>query len=694
MDTLQTSSCENNLKQVLKSKDCKPTHFRSDSHSARILESLQSLLKNEVLCDIRLEADDAYIKQHFLEVVKGEDFLFLSSKDLIWLISSNDLAVPFEEKVFECVIKWVKHDLDCRKDCLPKLMEHVRLPLLKPDTLFNISEEPLLKNSPKCKDFVYDALQFNLQKSVQHFAIPKTIRCKPRQFGGPQKVILMFSLRSDTSPNCYTEWYDPAMKRRRNAPGLNECRKFAGLCVIRDQFVFAVGGVNELSSKSVRMLDVSLQSPSWVPMVDMLVSRIRQGVGVLDNCIYAVGGGDEYNALNSVEFARIATPTPSPLPRAKPVKRRDMSVKEMDTIQASYGENNLKQVMISNDCKPTNFRNNYHSVRLLEDLQSQRKKEVLCDVRFETDDGKDQIIEALRFNLQKSVQHLAISKTVMCKPRQFNSSQKIILMFNRSETSPMCYTEWYDPATKLRENAPGLNDCRQFAGLGVIRDQLVFAVGGVNQSSSVSVSMLDVSSQSPSWLPMVDMLIGRRRLGVGVLDNCLYAIGGYDGTKALSSVEVFDVNIQKWRMVSNMWIKRSDFGVGVLNNRLYAVGGGNKVVLKSVEYYDPSLNKWTLVSEMSEDRQGVSVVVLNGLMYAIGGYNGIEDLKSVEVYRPSDGVWYSIADMHLSRYCPGVVALNGLLYVMGGNPDDSAFRNYSKLNIGQRVKRKYLYFKL
>jgi len=45
MDTLQTSSCENNLKQVLKSNDCKPTHFRSDSHSARILESLQSLLK-------------------------------------------------------------------------------------------------------------------------------------------------------------------------------------------------------------------------------------------------------------------------------------------------------------------------------------------------------------------------------------------------------------------------------------------------------------------------------------------------------------------------------------------------------------------------------------------------------------------------------------------------------------------------
>jgi len=49
-----------------------------------------------------------------------------------------------------------------------------------------------------------------------------------------------------------------------------------------------MSGVNGRSSKSVRMLDVSSQSPSWVPMVDMLVSRRRLGVGVLDDCIYAV----------------------------------------------------------------------------------------------------------------------------------------------------------------------------------------------------------------------------------------------------------------------------------------------------------------------------------------------------------------------------------------------------------------------
>ncbi|XP_029341245.1 uncharacterized protein LOC115033206 [Acyrthosiphon pisum] len=44
-------------------------------------------------------------------------------------------------EVYECVIHWVKHELASRYDCLPKLMEHVRLPLISmqyiPKNLFN-----------------------------------------------------------------------------------------------------------------------------------------------------------------------------------------------------------------------------------------------------------------------------------------------------------------------------------------------------------------------------------------------------------------------------------------------------------------------------------------------------------------------------------------------------------------------------
>ncbi|XP_016656991.1 kelch-like protein 2 [Acyrthosiphon pisum] len=287
---------------------------------------------------------------------------------------------------------------------------------------------------------------------------------------------------------------------------------------------------------------------------------------------------------------------------------------------------------------------------------------------------KDFVIEALSFNIQKSVQYFTIPQTIRCKPRQSGDSHKVILMFGKSDTSPRCYTEWYDPVTKLREKAPGMNNCRQTAGLGVIRDQFVFAVGSVNNSSSQSVSMLDVSSQSPSWVPMADLVVKREQLGVGILDDCIYAVGGGNDNNSLNSVEVFDVSIQKWRLVASMSTERFDLGVGVLNNLLYAVGGADDDnCLKSVECYDPTLDTWTPVAEMSTNRQGVGVGVLNGLMYAIGGYDGDEDLKSVEVYRPTDGVWSSVADMEICRFRPGVVALDGLLYVMGGISDDSIY---------------------
>jgi len=97
-------------------------------------------------------------------------------------------------------------------------------------------------------------------------------------------------------------------------------------------------------------------------------------------------------------------------------------------------------------------------------------------------------------------------------------------MFYWSDKLPKTYTEWYDPATNIRKSAPEMNDCRRKAGVGVIRNQFVFVMGGMNSSSSKSVSMLDVSSPSPCGIPMVNMLVSRVYLGVGILDDYMYAV--------------------------------------------------------------------------------------------------------------------------------------------------------------------------
>lgn len=100
-----------------------------------------------------------------------------------------------------------------RYDDLPKLMEHIRLPLLSIEYIsINVIKESLIKNNPKCrffntknfllnlllynynilgKDFLIEALHFHALKTQQIINIPQTIRNTPRKSG--QKVLFYFN---------------------------------------------------------------------------------------------------------------------------------------------------------------------------------------------------------------------------------------------------------------------------------------------------------------------------------------------------------------------------------------------------------------------------------------------------------------------------------------------------------------------
>ncbi|KAL5238858.1 hypothetical protein ACI65C_006268 [Semiaphis heraclei] len=208
---------------------------------------------------------------------------------------------------------------------------------------------------------------------------------------------------------------------------------------------------------------------------------------------------------------------------------------------------------------------------------------------------------------------------------------KVILVLGWSELNKSSIT-WYDPATNIWKKA------------------------------------LDMKK---SWMPDRLTLI-ENKFVFGTYRT--FSVGGYnyiDG--GLNSSEVFNVSIQERRLVSNMSCCRRLVGVGVLNNLLYAVRGfdsSSEQCLKSVECYDPSIDTWTLVAELSVGRASVGIGILDGVIFAVGGFcNGDvgASCKSVETYATSTGVWNSVADMHFCRINPVVVALDGLLYVMGGS---------------------------
>lgn len=65
----------------------------------------------------------------------------------------------------------------------------------------------------------------------------------------------------------------------------------------------------------------------------------------------------------------------------------------------------------------------------------------------------------------------------------------------------------------------------------------------------------------------------RARVGVAAVGNRLYAVGGYDGTSDLATVESYDPVTNTWQPEVSMGTRRSCLGVAALHGLLYAAGG-------------------------------------------------------------------------------------------------------------------------
>jgi len=79
-------------------------------------------------------------------------------------------------------------------------------------------------------------------------------------------------------------------------------------------------------------------------------------------------------------------------------------------------------------------------------------------------------------------------------------------------------------------NGPKMTTSRTNAGLALVKDNLVFAVGGFDDNSKPlqSVDVLDLSSETPRWKSSEAMLVKRDITGVGVINDNIYAVSNFE----------------------------------------------------------------------------------------------------------------------------------------------------------------------
>merc|ERR1719500_1089199 len=143
------------------------------------------------------------------------------------------------------------------------------------------------------------------------------------------------------------------------------------------------------------------------------------------------------------------------------------------------------------------------------------------------------------------------------------------------------------------------------------------------------------------------------------LVGVIYAVGGQTKSgNSLSTVEVYDPILGRWRDAEAMSMLRSRVGVAVMQNRLYAIGGYNgQERLNTVEVFDAVTKRWSKVAAMNCKRSAVGAVALGNHLYVCGGFDGISSLDTVERFDPEENLWTMMPSMTKHRSAAGVVQL-------------------------------------
>lgn len=195
---------------------------------------------------------------------------------------------------------------------------------------------------------------------------------------------------------------------------------------------------------------------------------------------------------------------------------------------------------------------------------------------------------------------------------------------------------------------------------------LLFAAGG-NTKHSATASVERYDFRNGGWMPAINL--PRKKSHAALVGVCqkLYSIGGFDGSKRLASVDIYDPQLERWSEGPAMHTPRSAFGAACdSKGNIYCIGGySNSRHITTVEILDSKTKQWREGPPLQEGRSYVQAAAIGNNIYAVGGTNGSTRLRSVEKLSNEDR-WVSIAELNIPRSRPGVATLNGCIYAVGG----------------------------
>lgn len=211
---------------------------------------------------------------------------------------------------------------------------------------------------------------------------------------------------------------------------------------------------------------------------------------------------------------------------------------------------------------------------------------------------------------------------------------------------------------------------RDGLGIAVVRDT-VYCIGGWTAGSpgSATGACEAYDPLTNTWITKAPMPTPRGFLAVCAVSNKIYAVGGWNGSSMyLTTVEEYDPGTDTWQARSNMTVGRCGLGAESVNGKVYAIGG---FFTDALEEFDPAANTWATKRTMPQPRGFFASEVMRNRIYTAAGRNNSGNVAPTFEYDPQADTtggnpWQIKADIPTLRYHPEAGNVNGTMYVCGG----------------------------
>ena len=165
-------------------------------------------------------------------------------------------------------------------------------------------------------------------------------------------------------------------------------------------------------------------------------------------------------------------------------------------------------------------------------------------------------------------------------------------------------------------------------------------------------SWQDVQIYNPiydKWRSRASMKTRRAGHTSVVLQECIYAIAGHDGTVCQNSVECYNPLTDQWTEISSMAKVRRFAAATTVCDKIVVVGGFGDMTVKTIEpsceMFEPRTYEWSLVSSPLNPRAAHGIVSIDDKVYLFGGENEKLYAAGVECFDTKKNKWKRVGIM-------------------------------------------------